>query len=167
MSIDNIQLSGYLCQNLFANSLYGETSSTISKKVLKKTKMVSLGENRGNILFLINNKQHKFLADNEMKFLSDLLSACKISIADISIVNFDQNTGINYQDLIEQFQSKKIFIFGVSATELGLPFTIPFFQIQKFHEQTYLINPPLEDFLNNIDLKKELWNCLKKIFFLK
>lgn len=164
MSIDNIQLSGYLCQNMFAKSLIGEIQTTNLSEVSEKTKIASLGENKGNILFLVNNKEYKFLADNEMKLLSDLISACKLSMADISLVNFHQNPGISYQDLIEQFHSKKILIFGIASSELQLPFTIPFFQIQKFHEQVYLTNPSLEDFISNVNLKKELWKCLKKIF---
>jgi hypothetical protein len=164
MSIDNIQLSGYLCQNMFAKSLIGEIQTTNSNELPKKTKIASLGENKRNILFLVNNKEFKFLSDKEMKLLSDLISACKLSMADISLVNFNQNPGINYQDLVEQFHSKKILIFGIALSELQLPFTIPFFQIQKFHEQVYLTNPSLEEFISNINLKKELWNCLKKLF---
>ncbi|HEV2833490.1 MAG TPA: hypothetical protein VGW31_16030 [Hanamia sp.] len=164
MSIDNIQLSGYLCQNMFAKSLIGEIQTTNSNELPKKTKIASLGENKRNILFLVNNKEFKFLSDKEMKLLSDLISACKLSMADISLVNFNQNPGINYQDLVEQFHSKKILIFGIALSELQLPFTIPFFQIQKFQEQVYLTNPSLEDFISNVNLKKELWNCLKKIF---
>jgi hypothetical protein len=164
MSIDNIQLPGYLCQNMFAKSLIGEIQTTNSSGISEKPKIASLGENKENILFLVNNKEYKFLSDKEMKLLSDLISACKLSMADISLVNFHQNPGINYQDLVEQFHSKKILIFGTAPSELGLPFTIPFFQIQKFHEQVYLTNPSLESFISNVNLKKELWKCLKKMF---
>ena len=164
MSIDNIQLSGYLCQNMFPKSLVGETATNNPGKVSEKIKIDSLGDNKENILFLVNNKEHKFLSDSEMKLLSDLILACRLSMIDVSVVNFHRNPGIGYQDLIAQFHPKKVLIFGVTPLELQLPFTIPFFQIQKFHEQTYLTNPSLEDFISNVKLKKELWNCLKKIF---
>jgi DNA polymerase III psi subunit len=130
----------------------------------KKIKLTALGENGRNILFLVNDTQNKFLAENQMKLLSDLLNACKISMEDIVLVNYDQNRSVSYRDLTEKFESKKILIFGVTAADLELPFTIPFFQIQKYQEQTYLICPSLSDFSDNVSLKKELWNCLKKIF---
>ncbi len=174
MSIDNIQLNGYLCQKMFSKNLL-ETlqtnenqSNTILSDTTKKTsqnsKISCLGENEGNILFIVNDTQNKFIADNEMKLLSDLLTACKISMVDIALVNYNQHPKITYKELIEQFQSKKMLLFGVTASDLDLPFTIPFFQLQKFQEQLYMISPSLSDFINNVKLKKELWNSLKKIF---
>ena len=167
MSIDNIQIPGHLCQKMFTKSLLDPTKSNAANTISKKIKITSLGENEGNILFLVNNTQNKFLADDEMKLLSDLLSACKISMIDIALVNYNQHPKMNYHELIDQFQSKKILIFGVTATDLELPFTIPFFQIQQFQEQLYMISPSLGGFINNVELKKELWNSLKKIFLLQ
>lgn len=186
MSIDTIQLPGHLCQIMYTNSLI-EASKTIEKKAHKlqpeiikndiissvpvkeiqaKTIINSLGENKGNILFLVNNDQNKFLADDEMKLLSDLLTACKITMADIALVNYHQHPELNYQELSHQFQPKKVLIFGITTSELQLPFTIPFFQIQKFQEKIYMVSPSLSDFLNNKELKMSLWNSLKKIFLL-
>jgi hypothetical protein len=177
MSIDNIQLPGHLCQLMFTKSLLDTSlhhnNEPISiqideiKDAPEKIKINSLGENKGNILFLVNNSQHKFLADDEMKLLSNLLTACKISMADIVLTNYNQNPTINYQLLIDQFHPKKILIFGVTSSDLALPFNIPFFQIQKFQDQQYMISPTLSDFLNNTKLKKELWNSLQKIFLLQ
>ena len=166
MSIDQIQLPGYLCRQMFAKSLLDKGKPVGDASPTEKIKLTALGANERNILFLVNDPQHKFLAETEMKLLSDLLNACKISMEDIVLVNYDQNRGVNYRDLTNQFQSKKVLIFGVAAADLELPFTIPFFQIQKYQEQTYLIGPSLSDFTNNVGLKKELWNCLKKIFLI-
>lgn len=186
MSLDNIQLSGNLCQIMYAKSLIGTRKSgeIIADKPRPGTKKAeavpqsekiespattisSLGENNGHILFLVNDAENKFLADDEMKLLSDLLAACKISMADIALVNYHQHPGVNYQLLTKQFQPKKVLVFGVTASELDLPFAIPFFQLQNFQEQLYMISPSLTGFLNNIDLKKELWTSLKKIFLLQ
>jgi hypothetical protein len=164
MGIDNIQLSGYLCQNLYNKSLIGEKHADNTVKTSEKFKINVLGQNKSQVLFLVNNRDQKFVSDSEMKLLSNLLSACKLSMADISLVNFQENPGIIYTDLIDYFHPKKILIFGISTSELQLPFTIPFFQIQQFHEQLYLTNPSLNQFLNNKELKIQLWNCLKKLF---
>ncbi|MEO7316331.1 MAG: hypothetical protein ABIW47_14170 [Ginsengibacter sp.] len=164
MSIDRIQLSAQLCQNLFPNSLIGEAAIRDSNKPLDKAKISSLGGNKRNIVLVINNKQARFLDDQQMEFLSNLLSACKLSMEDISLINYDQNKEVKYEEIIDQFQSQKILIFGVDASELGLPFTIPHFQIQIFNNQTFLLNPALGKILNDISLKKQLWICLKKLF---
>lgn len=173
MSIDNIQLTDYILEGMYSKCLVNTkeaadnpTSILVAgkKKSAKKAIINSLGENEKKIMFLVNNENNKFLADDEMKLLSDLLTACKISMADIALVNYHQHPEVDYLFLSEHFQSKKILAFGVSTTELDLPFTIPFFQIQKFQEQVYMTSPPLGDFMANVELKKQLWNSLKKIF---
>ena len=99
-----------------------------------------------------------------MKFLYDLLTACQLTMGDIALVNFFHNNTITYRELMVQLQPKKILIFGISANDLDLPFTIPFFQMQNFQEQVYMISPSIEELQMNIELKKQLWACLQKIF---
>ncbi|MEO9022661.1 MAG: hypothetical protein ABI237_17315 [Ginsengibacter sp.] len=162
MSLDNIQLSKYAIQSLYSKSLVESTQTQPVKEISSKPD--SLGENRKNILFLVNNSENKFLADDEMDLLFNLITACKLSMADIALVNYHTNRS-NYKVLTSHFNPKKIFVFGVTTSELDLPFTIPFFQIQPYNQQLYVAGPPLKDFLNNVGLKKELWACLKKIFY--
>ena len=153
-----------ICTSETVENKPGIISSPAKKKLINKSTIDSLGENEGNILLLVNNEENKFLADDEMKLLSDLLTACKISMADIALVNYHQHPEMNYQLLGDQFHPKKILAFGVTAADLELPFAIPFFQVQKFQDQSYMISPSLADFINNVGLKKLLWNSLKKIF---
>lgn len=165
MSIDNIQLSKKECLILFAKNLV-ETKQDIGlNPVSNEIKFNNLGENQQRILFLVKNSQNKFLPDDEMNLLSNLILACKLSIADIALVN-TYNTSFNYMDLNHHFQPKKILMFGINTSELELPFAIPFFQIQQFQEQLYITSLPLKDFIHNKDLKKDLWICLQKLFLL-
>jgi len=166
MSLDNIQLSKKECQILFAKNLIEKTQDAVTDTVSKEIKINSLGGNQKQILFLVNDSQNKFLPDNEMDLLSNLISACKLSMEDIALVNH-YNTFVNYHQLTENFQSKKILMFGITTSDLELPFSIPFFQIQPFQQQLYMTAPPLNDFLNNKNLKKDLWISLQKLFLLK
>lgn len=164
MEIDNIQLTSYLCEKMFAGSLVDLTEDSEVNSSIPKAAINSLGENKRNILFLVSNDRYLFLADDEMILLSGLLSACRISMADIALVNFHQCPATAYGQFLEVFQPKKILLFGVTAADVQLPFTIPFFQIQKFEEQVYLICPSLSKLINNKKLKQELWVCLQKVF---
>lgn len=166
MSLDNIQLSKKECQILFAKNLIEKTQDAVTDTVSKEIKINSLGGNQKQILFLVNDSQNKFLPDNEMDLLSNLITACKLSMEDIALVNH-YNTFVNYHQLTENFQSKKILMFGITTSDLELPFSIPFFQIQPFQQQLYMTAPPLNDFLNNKNLKKDLWISLQKLFLLK
>ena len=166
MSLDNIQLSNHICQILFTDNLVEPLQAKDTDNYLPKTIINSLGENKKNILFLVNNAQNKFLSDDEMDMLSNLITACKLSMADIALVNYHTHN-LNYRELTNHFQPKKILIFGITTSALELPFAIPLFQIQQFQEQQYIIAPALSEFLNNKNLKKELWTCLQKLFLSK
>jgi len=77
------------------------------------------------------------------------------------------HTAATCQQLSDHFHSKKILMFGLNTSEMELPFSIPHFQIQTFNQQLYMTAPPLNQFLTNKDLKKELWLCLQKLFLNK
>jgi hypothetical protein len=166
MSLNNIQLSGITCQMLFEKTLVANTENKAGIEISKEINISSLGENQQNILFLVNDKNHKFLPDDEMEMLSKLVSACKLSMADIALVNY-HNNHYQFSQFNQYFQPKTILLFGISTTEIDLPFTIPFFQIQQFQQQLFLTAPPLNDFLENNNLKKELWMSLQKLFLNK
>jgi len=166
MSLDNIRLSKENCKNLFAKNLIESDNTPIDKEVEKASTISSLGENQQQILFLVYEPEQRFLPDDEMTLLSNLITACKLSMADIALVNFYHNQ-VDYHSFVNYFHPVKILLFGVSTEELNLPFTIPFFQIQPFQEQLYLTAPSLKNFLNNKDLKKELWASLQKLFLKK
>ena len=163
MSLDNIQLSGETCEILFKHNLIASTTSAIITDSMIKSEIRSLGDNQKQILFLVENSTSSFLPEEEMELLTNLITACKLSMADIALVNFNSNKK-SYQEFNAQFKPKKILIFGIGTTELELPFAIPHFQIQPFHQQFYLSAPSLKEFLRNKNLKKELWVCLQKLF---
>ena len=166
MSIDNTPLPAILLQSLFRNSLvdlHADVTGITDHVVKEEPGITFLGGNEKKISFLFNDKDNKFLADSQVKFLYDLIAACQLSMGDIALVNFSNNR-ITYRELTVQLQPKRILLFGISASDLYLPFTIPLFQMQNFQEQIYLICPSVEDLQMNIELKKQLWQSLQKIF---
>jgi hypothetical protein len=163
MSLDNIQLTAETSRILFSKSLISFENQIPLEEENESIKISSFGENEKHILFLTSDAGHKFLPDNEMELLTNLVSACQLSMADIALVNFHSNP-LNYQQFNGYFQPKKILLFGISTSEVELPFTIPFFQIQNFNSQEYLTAPALKEFLENKNLKKDLWKSLQKLF---
>jgi hypothetical protein len=165
MSIDNIQLSKTARRILFTKTLVEATEAGKSGNKSEIT-INCLGGNEKSILFLVKDSQNKFLGDEEMNLLSNLITACELTMADIVLVN-NTHTAATCQQLSDHFHSKKILMFGLNTSEMELPFSIPHFQIQTFNQQLYMTAPPLNQFLTNKDLKKELWLCLQKLFLNK
>jgi len=165
MSLDKLQLPGFLYGSLFKKNLVIIKSCVQPDSLKKESKRINfLGGNKKKIVFIGNDGQNKFLGDDQMKFLNDLLNACNLTMADIAFVNFRESSGFSYPDISDQFHPDKILMFGVSAKELDLPFEIPFFQLQNFQDQQYIISPSLAEIQSNKELKKQLWACLQKIF---
>ena len=165
MSLDEIQLPDFLLAPLFRKNLVLVKSGAVSDSLKKESKEINfLGGNKKKIVFIGNDNQNKFLGDDEMKFLNDLLNACNLTMADIAFLNFREGTGFSYPAVNDQLHPEKILMFGVSAKDLDLPFEIPFFQVQNFQDRLYIISPPLPEIQMDKDLKKRLWACLQKIF---
>ena len=78
MSLNNIQFSSYLCHNLYAKSLI--LTKEISNTSTGKIEISSLGGNQKKVLFLVNNAETKFLDNDEMTLLTNLITACQLSM---------------------------------------------------------------------------------------
>ena len=159
MSLNKIPLSARLIADLFPGSLIEQLIPTGIPETIK-----FLGNNRKNILVLVSKNNVSFLEDDELDFLSSVLSACKLSLADVSIVNIKTPSVANYQFIINQLKSKTIIMFDISSDAIDLPFNYPYFQVQLFDQCTYLSAPDLKSIEGDKTLKTQLWNCLKKLF---
>jgi hypothetical protein len=176
MNEQNVKLPDFLITDLYKNSLVeldnkatGSSNKTKKESVLSKTldNIKVLGKNNKKVIVVINNPDAAFLADEDLAFLANILKACGLNLSDIGIVNFaHQET--KYLTLKEQLEASKILLFGVMASAIQLPFTVPHFQVQNFDNCTILQSPPLgemnEPTENSKELKKKLWLSLKRMF---
>ena len=166
MSLDNIQLPAMILQGLYSKSLYDlETDKSVSDDI-QTDNITSLGNNQKRIAVLVNSTAAIYLPDEELNFLLGILTACKLSMADIALINLAKNTGLAYTVVAEQLKAEKVFLFGLDADALALPLQFPHYQVQQFNNQVYLSAASLHELQANKEEKMKLWNCLKKIFAL-
>ncbi len=164
MSLDNIQLSPIVLQQLFKNSLTDLKNNQHSNETEPAKTLAVLGNNKKHILIIISNDDTLYLPDDQLNFLLGILSACKLSMEDVAILNINKNKAVTYKLLTAELKAEKIFLFGVSTAQLGLPLDFPNYQIQSFNSQVYLTAPLLSLLQNDKAEKTLLWNCLKQIF---
>ena len=185
MSLENIQLPDFVIAELYKNSLVELDNSKTEKKIIplkkeKKTEVEQdipeqketmsikyLGENKKSVSVLVNSSDAVILPDEELLFLTNILKACKLNLGDMAIINV-ANQSITFTDLQEQLNCKVAILFNVAPRDINLPFSIPHFQVQPFNGCKYLLAPALSE-LNKgnedaTNLKRSLWECLKKIF---
>jgi hypothetical protein len=159
MSLNNIQLKSSLLADLYKNSLV--ETSTIPAPETKQLKY--LGNNQKNIIVIVSHHTVPFLPDGELSFLTNVLAACKLSMADIGIVNNHGADPSGLQNMIH-LEARNVLLFGVEPLVIGLPINFPPFQLQPFNHRTYLHAPALSQIENDKTLKARLWTALKVLF---
>jgi hypothetical protein len=164
MSLYNIQLPPIILQKLFKYSLVDlKTEQNQSDKMASK-EFILLGNNRRNILILVECDDTVYLPDEELTFLLGVLAACNLTMEDVAILNIKKNESATYKTITSELSPQKIFLFGVNPIQIELPVEFPNYQIQQYNNQVYLTAPLLSFFKDNKAEKIKLWNCLKQIF---
>jgi len=164
MSLDNIQLPAFLIQELYKNSLVEFESPEPVQKIEVKSSINILGNNRSKVIIVVENNEAAFLPDNQLNFLLGILSACKLIMEDVAIINIYINKAITYKAITLELKAEKIILFGVTPAQLHLPVEFPSYQIQQYNNQTYVTAAMLADIESDKTEKTKLWNCLKQIF---
>ncbi len=173
MNDDKIQLPGFLIADLYKDSLVVTGDEAGTEKKIPKTERQAierqwfLGSNLQKITLLVSEKEAVYLQDDCLQFLSAILGACKLNLGDVAIVNH-HNDPVDYSFLKEKLSPNFLILFGVTAQQLQLPFTVPYYQVQKYDNRQFLLCPPLTMMLGETQEakleKSKLWLCLKKMF---
>src|SRR6476469_2598845 len=116
MSLNDIKLTNNQVAALYQSVLI----EPFAKDVPDPKPLSFLGGNLQNILIVVNKESAAFLTDTEFEFLTNILSACKLSIADVAIINWSNNTYDSYNKILEELKSKKVILFDLDPLEFGL-----------------------------------------------
>jgi hypothetical protein len=126
-----------------------------------------LGDYKKNVVVLVDDAANVFLDDESLQFLSGILNACKLNLSHIALINFNKNN-LKFAALKKELKPEYLLLFGITALQIELPFTMPDYQVQQYSNCKILIAPALTD-LNNASAKavaekKKLWSSLKNMF---
>lgn len=164
MSLVNFQLPPIVIQNLFSNSLV-ELNNIQEQSTIPSDNTISwLGNNEKRVLIIIYNKESLYLPDPLLEFLLGVLTACKLTLGDVAVVNIHKTGPISYQELGRHLKIDKVILFGIGLDAIELPLKFPDYQLQKYNDMIFLSVPTLDILLNNKEEKTRLWTCLQKMF---
>jgi hypothetical protein len=170
--LNHIKLPAFVVAELYQSSLIDNQDTFVYQAVnnipeFKPTETsvwMSLGENRKNVLIIFNNPDAVHVSDHDLSFLTGILGACKLSLADVAVVNLNNHPDASYKELVTFFKSKIVLLFAVEPVSFGLPMSFPHFQIQPFAGNSFLFAPSLKELETDKVLKSKLWVCLKRLF---
>lgn len=161
-TLDNFQLSTNLLTDLYKDSLVILDFPQKSTPMLKEKKSELLGGYQSDVLILVSESDVPYLRDVELQLLTKMLSACKLSLVDVGILNVYQSEEKNWQTILETHHPKKVLIFGeTGATDI--PDT-PVHTCCENDGVTWLQTLSLFDLNRTPEEKKILWNALKQLF---
>ena len=170
MSLNTIKFDTTDIALLFKNSL---VEINTEQKILPQPKAnddpVSsgwkyLGENKKKTLVVVRHPDAVHIPDKQLSFLTKLLAACNLNLADVAILNFQDHSSSEFNEILNFFKPKVVLLFNIQPAEFGLPMIFPQFQVQGYKDSVFVSSPSLEMIEPDKTLKGKLWVCLKKIF---
>ena len=177
MGLNELRLSSNLLSALYPSSLINPEEPVVAKPVEKTDSKVEtparpaeepywkyLGNNNKNILVIVTYPTAVHLPDDELSFLTNMLTACKLNLGDVAIVNKNNHQDRDYKEFLENFKSKIVLLFGLDPLSFGLPVGFPQFQVQSVANCKFLYSSSLEQTRNDALLKSKLWVSLRSIF---
>ncbi len=180
--LQNIKLPDFLLTEWYKDHLiesseqtgtFNKMKSTIppiektTEVVVTKEPIWHLGDNKKNITIVINQNTELVISEDWKTFLQNVLNACKLSLADVVIVNTCIKK-ISYQEFTTQFASKYLIVFDVAPSLLQIPAAIPNYDVRVDNNCSIVFSESIGLMLANTDdskqVKMKLWVSLKKLF---
>jgi hypothetical protein len=126
-----------------------------------------LGNNNKQITIIVKELDAAFINDQHLQFLSNILTACKLNLGDIALIN-QANTPLLFTEIEQKNQPKFLILFDISPNELLIPLAIQPYDIVGYKNCQMLIAPSLQvmngDSIAAKTEKGKLWMSLKKMF---
>ena len=114
------------------------------------------------ISILLHKEDH---SDESMDFLSNILKAIGFDInTDCTVRIFDEDELVSISKVLFLDKSKYILSFGIAASQFDSQAAIAKEQWNHFDSFSLIVSNKLDDIKNNINLKRNLWVELKKVF---
>ncbi|HEX4849761.1 MAG TPA: hypothetical protein VFV08_03095 [Puia sp.] len=167
-SLDSLSLPGLTIKELYGEQLVIPVqSSDKSKSEQALQGYPFMGNNAKKILLVVQSANADFLPDDDYAFISKMLTACKLNISDVAILNHHKSHLV-MNELVRQFHPKFVLMFGIEPMSIKIPFTMPLFKIQAYDGCNYLYIPNMDSLRQDSEegklLKSKLWLCLQKLF---
>src|SRR5690348_584091 len=176
MSLKQLALDPYILAQILSRPIIPEqTGSPVRQQADSPTGVLRtlggeeglpvqyLGENQQNILLLLYDEQTAFLPEGLFNFLTTILSACKLTMADIAIVNTAHYPGTGLPGFRKQFKPRACILFGDALPDLSAEKDNRY-AVRLEDGCKLLLADGLQQISEDKGLKGKLWASLQKLF---
>jgi hypothetical protein len=171
MSFSNLQLPAFLIADLYKKnlieSIVEDPSLSAAAPMKEPASIKYLGQNLKRIAVIVQYEDDLYLPEPALQFLANILKACNLNLADISIINLNQQP-VTLEKVNQVLDPVTLLLFGIDPMQLSISEPLEDFEIKAIGSLKTLMAPRLEAMNQNNEqgkLKKtKLWHCLKAIF---
>jgi hypothetical protein len=148
-----------------------EQTIETKKEAIKEEKwegpIKSLGEHNKKITVIVNDPNSVHLNETDFILLTSILNACRLTIADIALINIGKQP-IGLHQILQEYPSTLLISFAVDATQLKVKLPSTLYKVTQLGETHILFSNALSTMQGTgAEAKQEkakLWTVLKKIF---
>jgi hypothetical protein len=137
------------------------------KAVAPTAPLKFLGDHLKKITIVVHDAEAVHLNEADLGLLSSILNACKLTLADIALINTAKQP-CSLQDILETLPSVLVIAFDVTATQLKIKLPATLYKPIVLGETHLLFSSSLGSMqpteANAKVEKSKLWNALKILF---
>ncbi len=126
-----------------------------------------LGDHLKKIAVIVNDTEAVYLNETDLGLLSSILNACKLTLADIALINLAQQP-LSLHEILETLPSQLVLVFELTGAQLKIKLPTTLYKPIVLGETHILFSASLKS-MQGADQtakveKSKLWNALKLLF---
>lgn len=114
------------------------------------------------VLILVDEE----LLPSDVLFLEKILNAINLNVNGVDLLNVHGLDGVDFAPILADKVIHHFLTFGVPFQRLNLDILMDRYQPVRFHGITFMMADPLAAIEGDKNLKKRLWEALKRIFLM-
>jgi hypothetical protein len=126
-----------------------------------------LGDHLKKIIVLVNDENAVHLNETDLGLLSSILNACKLTLADIALINIAQQP-LALHEMLITLPSQFVISFDINSTQIKIKLPTTLYKPIVLGDTQILFSNSLQSMQGadqNAKLEKsKLWNALKLLF---
>ena len=144
-----------------------QEASTVEAEVNLATPLKYLGDHSKKIVVIVNDPASVYLNEPDFILLTSILNACRLTIADIALINLG-NQKASLHQILNNLPSTLVIAFEVDSKALKIKLPTNLYKLTPLGESNLLFSKSLSSMQgmdqNAKQEKAKLWAVLKQIF---
>lgn len=129
----------------------------------ERLKFAFYGKNRRNFLFLIQEEQYQWMSVEAMEAFNKTLTALKLSVDDIALLNVRTLSDIRQkEEIISSFRPKVMVFLGLAPQSVGIEVP-PFKPLSNYNGIAVFCTNTFDEMLADGEKKKQFWVTIKTV----